>query len=131
MRVDDSFLRHLEAIRTARVEVASPQQQPRDADKPGVRFQDVLKEAETRISFSKHAQKRLDERGIEMTEGELKKLSSAVEMAQTKGIKDTLVLMGGKAFIVNTYTGTVITVLDGDSDGEPKVFSNLNGAVVL
>lgn len=129
MRIDASFFRHLEAIGAAGVDSAPKQRE--HTEKPAVRFEAVLKEAESKISFSKHAKRRLDERGIEITENEIDRLGSAIEMAQAKGIKDTLVLMDGKAFIVNTPTNTVITVLDGSSDGEPKVFSNLNGAVVL
>lgn len=75
--------------------------------------------------------KRLDERGIEITENQLDRLSSAIEMAQAKGIKDSLVLMDGKAFIVNVPSNTVITVMDGSEVNNQKVFSNLNGAVVL
>ncbi|HPT85465.1 MAG TPA: hypothetical protein PK778_05670 [Bacillota bacterium] len=131
MRVSDLFLRHLESIGAAGASGNSQRPQNTSAGQPKVRFEDALRESESKIFFSKHAKKRLDERGIELSEGELRQLGSAIEMAQAKGIKDTLVLIGGKAFIVNTPTGTVITVVDGSSDGEPKVFSNLNGAVVL
>lgn len=129
MKIDGSFFRHLEAIGAAGVQNA-PKQNER-SDRPAVRFEDVLKEAESKVSFTKHAMRRLDERGIEISEKELDKLGSAIQIAQAKGIKETLVLIGGKAFIVNAPTNTVITVIDGSSEDEPKVFSNLSGAVVL
>lgn len=129
MKIDNTFFRNLEAV--GKVSAENKPVRTQNKDSAGIRFDAVLKEAENRISFSKHALKRLDERGIEITENQLDKLNSAIEMAQSKGIKDSLVLMDGKAFIINVPTNTVITVLDGDNDSEPKVFSNLNGAVIL
>jgi flagellar operon protein len=129
MKVDNTFFRHLEAVGAVSADKKPAHSQYREST--GIWFDSVLKEAESRILFSKHALKRLDERGIEITENQIDKLNSAIEMAQSKGIVDSLVLMDGKAFIINVPTNTVITVLDGGGDSEPKVFSNLNGAVIL
>lgn len=129
MRIDNSFFAGIEAA--GALGTVNNAHKAAGAKKPGKQFDAVLQEAENQIVFSKHAMKRLDERGIEITENQLDRLSSAIEMAQAKGIKDSLVLMDGKAFIVNVPSNTVITVMDGSEVNNQKVFSNLNGAVVL
>jgi flagellar operon protein len=125
MRIDDSFFRRIETISADNTVHKST------STKTNIQFNDVLQEAENRISFSKHAMKRLDERGIEITDSQLEKLNSAIEMAKTNGIKDSLVLMDGKAFIVNIPSNTVVTVLDSGEVSNQKVFSNLNGTVII
>lgn len=126
MRINDSFIKQIEAVNTD-----NTVRKTAGSEKTDTQFDSVLKEAENRISFSKHAMKRLDERSIEITESQLGKLNSAIEMAQAKGIKDSLVLMDGKAFIVNIPSSTVVTVMDNGEVNKQKVFSNLNGTVVI
>ncbi|MDD4164782.1 MAG: hypothetical protein PHD46_01755 [Eubacteriales bacterium] len=83
------------------------------------------------INFSKHALSRMSEREIDLSVEELAKLNSAVEAAEEKGIRDSLILMNSRAFIVNIPSNVVITVMDGGEVSEQKVFTNLDGAVIL
>lgn len=82
------------------------------------------------LTFSKHAQTRTIQRGIEISPEDLERLTEAVGQAEDKGLKDTLVLMNNNAFIVNVPNRVVVTVVDG-SDSENNVFTNIDGAVVL
>lgn len=82
------------------------------------------------LTFSRHAQTRTEQRGIELTENDLDRLSAAVGKAGDKGLTDTLVFMNNTAFIVNVPSRVVITVVDGgETDG--NVFTNIDGAVIL
>ena len=80
------------------------------------------------LKFSKHATERLCSRNIDLSEAQKERLSQAVKAAEAKGIKESLVMMDNLAFIVNVKNNTVITAVAG---GEEKIFSNIDGAVVV
>lgn len=84
---------------------------------------------QNRVNFSKHAQQRLEQREISMTESDLSLLNSAVKRAEEKGVHNSLVLMEDKAFIVNVQSGTVITAMD-KNDLKEQVFTQIDGAVI-
>ena len=80
------------------------------------------------LKFSKHASERLVSRNIDLSENQKARLNQAVKAAEAKGIKESLVMMDNLAFIVNVKNNTVITAVAG---GEEKIFSNIDGAVVV
>jgi flagellar operon protein len=82
------------------------------------------------LNFSKHASERIEGRNIYLSQDDINKLSSAVKKAQDKGIKNSLVLMDDRAFIVNIKSRTVITAVDGQHLKE-NVFTNIDGAVIV
>lgn len=128
MRIDDNFLK----IQTAVEKITnSGQNRSRVNTKPEKSFDRVLGEAEKIVGFSKHAVNRMNERDIELNGEDMKKLSFAVESADNKGIRDSLILMEGKAFIVNVPSNIVVTVLDSTDIEKQKVFTNLDGAVII
>lgn len=87
-------------------------------------------ESAGKLSFTKHAQLRMSERNINLTEKHLERLDEAVKKAGQKGVKDTLVLMDQMAFIVSVINKTVVTAINGD-DIEGNVFTHIDGAVVV
>ena len=98
-----------------------------------IQFKNVLKEAliqEKAIRFSKHAQERMDQRSISLSHAEIDRINTAMEKARAKGVKDSLILMGDLALIVNIPSKTVVTALDGENLKE-NVFTNIDGAVIL
>lgn len=82
------------------------------------------------VEFSKHAQQRAEERGIEMTDDLMSQLARSVGKAQEKGAKNILVLDAGRAFIVNVPQSKVITAISQD-EMRDNVFTNIDGAVLL
>ena len=80
------------------------------------------------LKFSKHASERLVSRNIDLSETQKARLNQAVKAAEAKGIKESLVMMDNLAFIVNVKNNTVITAVAG---GEEKIFSNIDGPVVV
>jgi len=96
----------------------------------GKSFSDILKlKAKEELKFSAHASSRLKSRGIEVTPETMGKLEKAVEGAESKGAKDTLVMVKDLAFIVNIPNKTVITAMDGDSVKD-NIFTNIDSTVI-
>lgn len=96
-------------------------------------FQDLFSQELGRkapVTFSKHAEQRLETRNIRLTSGELEAISAAVNRAAEKGIRDSLILMKDMAFIVNVPGRVVVTAMSGETARE-NVFTNIDGAVVL
>lgn len=87
------------------------------------------KEATEGVKFSKHAAKRLDDRDITISEDQKDRLNFGVQLADEKGIRDSLVMVDSLAFIVNVPSQTVITAMDGGESDE-GVFTNIDGAVI-
>ena len=84
---------------------------------------------EQELHFSGRAGSRLQSRGIQMTDLQMKRLNSAKSQAQEKGIRESLIMLDNLAFIVNVPSNTVITAMDRD-EHENKVFTNIDGAVI-
>lgn len=82
------------------------------------------------ISFSKHAAGRIAMREIPMSQDGLERLTQGMQIAQSKGIQDALILMDGSAFIVSAKNSTVITALN-SSELKQKVITNIDGTVIL
>ncbi|MBE5869648.1 MAG: flagellar protein [Lachnospiraceae bacterium] len=81
------------------------------------------------IVFSKHAKNRLDERKIDLTTDQLKRLEEGTEKAGKKGIRESLVLVDDLAFIVNIKNRTVVTAMD-QMESKENIFTNIDGAVI-
>ncbi len=98
----------------------------------GQTFAEVLARKKTaesgELKFSKHASERLVSRNIDLSETQKERLNHAVKAAEAKGIKESLVMMDNLAFIINIKNNTVVTAVTG---GEEKIFSNIDGAVVV
>lgn len=82
------------------------------------------------LKFSQHAQQRLQSRNIELNSADLEKIQAAVDKAQDKGAKDSLILMNDLALIVSVKNSTVITALDGASMKD-NLFTNIDSAVII
>jgi len=98
----------------------------------GVPFSEILQNKEhdhaMELKFSKHAYERLASRNIDMTDDQLMRLENGAKKAYEKGIKESLVLVDNLAFIVSIKNNTVITAVD---DDDSKVFTNIDGAVIM
>ena len=99
----------------------------------GASFKTLLDEQLSKsnpLRFSKHAQERVDQRGIELTEDLLSSLSNAVTKAREKGARDVVVIDAAQAFIVNIPNNMVITTIT-DSEMKENVFTNIDSAVII
>jgi flagellar operon protein len=95
---------------------------------PGDSFESIFQKELEKVKFSSHALKRLEERNIELSDDEMFKINTAVERAELKGSKDSLVMMNSTAFIVNIPNKTVITAMS-IADSKENVFTNIDSVV--
>ena len=101
-----------------------------EQNKEVVSFQDVLNaKVEQEVKFSNHANQRLENRNIELSEDQLERLNQGVGQARTKQIQESLVMMDNLAFIVNVKNNTVVTAMEQGESGQ--VFTNIDGAVIV
>jgi len=99
-------------------------------EKQATKFDSIFKDALEQVKFSKHAESRIIERRIEISEEVKEKVGEAINLASKKGIKDSLIMFNDMAFVVNIDSRTVITAIDKNSLGN-KVFTNIDGAVYI
>lgn len=101
-----------------------------------ISFEDILKSKREAITdastlkFSKHADNRLMERRISLSESQIQRLSDGTQKAKEKGIKESLVMVDEYAFIVNTKSNTVITAMNKDESND-TIITNIDGAVII
>jgi len=82
------------------------------------------------LKVSKHANERIKERNIAITEQEWRVVSDKVFEAHSKGVKQPLVLMDQAALIVSAKNATVITAMD-RTEAKQQLFTNIDGTIVL
>lgn len=101
----------------------------------GLSFEEIFKQKQevsesSELRFSKHAQGRLNDRNINLSEEQSERLESGVMKASEKGIRESLVIMDSLAFIVNVPNRTVVTAMD-QSESKDNIFTNIDGAVIV
>ncbi|MGD9677120.1 MAG: TIGR02530 family flagellar biosynthesis protein [Vulcanibacillus sp.] len=93
-------------------------------------FEEKLNSHNNQIKFSNHAKQRLDLRGIELDSDIMSQLNQAVEKAEAKGSKDSLILVKDIAFVINIPNKVVITTID-DKSIKDHIFTNIDSAIIL
>ena len=94
-------------------------------------FESILRKRlveESGLKFSKHANERLASRNINLSDEQMLRLENGTKLAEQKGIRESLVMLDNMAFIVNVTNNTVITAVN---SGEEKIFTNIDGAVII
>lgn len=95
-------------------------------------FQSILEKQKLtdndELKFTKHANDRLAERNIDLSDSQLERLEQGARKASEKGINESLVMVDDVSFIVNVRNNTVITAVDNGGD---KIFTNIDGAVII
>lgn len=98
-----------------------------DNKNANISFEDVFRQ---KVKFSKHADERLTDRNISLTEEQMDRLNDGMKRASEKGINESLVIMDNLAFIINVRNSTVITAMDSSNTNE-RIFTNIDGAVIV
>ena len=83
----------------------------------------------TSIQFSRHALRRIEQRGLQMDEARMQRLEAAVGRAEGKGSRDSLILLDELALVVSVQNHTVVTAMDEGSRKE-HVFTNIDSVVI-
>jgi flagellar operon protein len=92
-------------------------------------LQTALK-AENGLTISKHAQARLEQRGIDIDGTRWKQIGEKVMEAKNMGVEESLVLLKDAALIVSAKNNTVITAMD-RNEPATQIFTNINGTIVM
>ncbi len=82
------------------------------------------------LQISKHAEKRLEQDGFQLTPDHASRIRHGVERAESKGAKESLFLMDDKAFIVNIRDRVLVTHIARERLKE-NVFTNIDSAVII
>ena len=82
------------------------------------------------VNFSKHAGERLFSRGIEMSPERVQQVSDALDKAETKGSRETLILFDDMALVASVKNRTVITAFDRDKLRE-GVVTSIDSAIII
>ena len=91
-------------------------------------FDSIFRKEVDNLKFSNHASKRIESRELQLSSNDMTKLQDAVNKAESKGSKDSLVMMDNRAFIVNIPNKTVITAVDVEQSNE-NIFTNIDSVV--
>jgi flagellar operon protein len=81
------------------------------------------------FKFSAHASQRLQSRAIQLGAGEVARIGEAVQRADQKGAKESLILVDDLAFLVSVKNRTVITAVD-STGAKGNVFTNIDSVVI-
>lgn len=97
-------------------------------------FQDVfdeqLQKYQEGIKISSHASKRLAQRNITLSKRDLQTLEEAMDQAEKKGAKESLMLYKDTAFIASIKNRTLITAMDPKNSKE-HIFTNIDSAIII
>jgi len=81
------------------------------------------------LRFSRHATQRIEQRGMEIDAARMERLHRAVDQAEAKGSRDSLILLDELALVVSVQNRTVVTAVDEASRRE-HVFTNIDSVVI-
>lgn len=120
------------SIDKMRNQLLSQSQRMKNSQEPETSFQEILSEQKiaqdvNNLKFSKHANARLQTRGIDLSQEQMERLENGTNKARAKGIQESLVMVDNLAFIVNVKNNTVITAVNDMTD---SIFTNIDGAVI-
>lgn len=82
------------------------------------------------VTFSRHAQARLESRGIELSDEQLENLEEGIDALADRGANESLVLMDNTALIVGVPKRTVITAMS-RSEAMGNIFTNIDSTLVI
>ena len=96
----------------------------------GEAFGAVLERLEqSPLAFSGHAVKRIEQRGLQLDGERMRRLEQAVDRAEAKGSRDSLILLDELALVVSVQNHTVVTALD-EASRKEHVFTNIDSVVI-
>lgn len=92
-------------------------------------FGEALQRAGEGIQLSRHAQKRVDRRDLDLDPARLERLNSAINRAAEKGSRNSVVMLDDLAVVVDVRERTVVTAMNAQA-GRERVFTNIDSVVI-
>ncbi|NBT59136.1 flagellar protein [bacterium] len=93
-------------------------------------FQKILRNEESKVSMSQHAETRIRSREIPWSPALEKRVMDGIEALEAKGSREALILADDVAFIANIRSKTIVTAMDRTQLKE-RVFTNIDSAVLV
>jgi flagellar operon protein len=107
---------------------AGPARGPGTAPAPGA-FADALAQAGQGLRLSRHAQKRVERRDLDLDPGRIARLNTAITRAAEKGARQSVVMLDDLAVVVDVRERTVVTAMQ-QGGGRERVFTNIDSVVI-
>lgn len=82
------------------------------------------------FTISSHAAQRLNSRNIDFNADDMKKINDGINMADSKGAKQSLILYKDMALITSIKNRTVITAMD-KNQSETSIITNIDSVVMI
>jgi len=96
-------------------------------------FRDTLNaelSKESSVKLSAHAQKRLEQSNVQLSDTDKARLGRALDQMGEKGADRSLVLMDSLALVVSVKNRTVITAVEGGR-AQHGAFTNIDSAIIV
>lgn len=85
---------------------------------------------ESSVKLSAHAQKRLEQSNVQLSDTDRARLGRAMDQMNEKGADRSLVLMDSLALVVSVKNRTVITAVEGGR-AQTGAFTNIDSAIIV
>lgn len=82
------------------------------------------------FTISSHAAQRLNSRNINFNDADMKKINEGINMADSKGAKQSLILYKDMALITSIKNRTVITAMD-KNQSQTSIITNIDSVVMI
>jgi flagellar operon protein len=82
------------------------------------------------FTISSHAAQRLNSRNIDFDDGDMKKINEGINMADSKGAKQSLILYKDMALVTSIKNRTVITAFH-KNQSEGSIVTNIDSVVMI
>ncbi len=91
-------------------------------------FKQIFNEELKKVKFSGHAQTRMVSREIELDPMQISRLENAIDKAETKNCRDSLIMLDDTAMIVSIPNRTVVTMFDKEQLAE-NIITKIDSAL--
>ncbi|MEJ9231119.1 flagellar protein [Peribacillus butanolivorans] len=92
-------------------------------------FQEAISTNE-KLTISKHAQMRMDQRKIAIEQQTWDKIADKANEAKKMGVTESLIIIDNAALVISTKNNKVITVVDRE-EASSQIFTNINGTILI
>lgn len=108
-----------------------PQAKPVQQRKPVQQsFQSILDKQTAELKISKHAQKRLAERNIDISPAQWDHIHQKMIEAKQKGVTESVIVTKDAVLVASTKNHTIVTAIDQNNESD-QLITNINGTIIL
>lgn len=119
-------------ISTQLISITKPKSQSCNLTGQGFKqhFKQAVESTNSKLTVSKHAQLRMNQRNIDIDSAIWSKIEAQVQQAKKMGVTDSLVLTKEAALVISAKNNTVITVMN-RKEASSQIFTNINGTILI